>query len=179
MNKNLLAVFVISFFPLMMFAQQPSATLSPARQKPWFDFDISGTSGNYNGKSYTEVHLGLNLNFKDWLTWRNAAFKRFASAGLQDISGLDSSLRFTLNAPFDGGGLTFFAGPGYRFADPSDKNALFGEAGAGIQLGRFALGAGVKYLRYDKAQLDSTGAETKRDDLNYFVTIAGGAGLSF
>lgn len=139
MKKILLTIVVIFVLPLIAMAQKPKDTTAP-RETPWFDLDISGTSGNYNGKSYSEVHLGVNLNFTDWLTWRNAAFKRFSSGGLQDVSGLDSSLRFTLNNKFDGGGIKFFGGPGYRFADPSDKNALFGELGASISLGRFLLG---------------------------------------
>lgn len=179
MNRIILTLIVIFILPLLAIAQQPKNTNTSApRETPLFDFDISGSSGNYNGKTYSEVHVGVNLNFTDWLTWRNAAFKRFSS-GSPDVTGLDSSLRFVLDNKFDGGGLKFFGGPGYRFADPSDKNALFGELGASISLGRFSLGAGAKYLRYDKAQLDSTGTETKRDDLNYFITVAGGAGFSF
>jgi hypothetical protein len=178
MKQIILTLLIIFIFPILALAQQIKNTTAP-RETPLFDLDISGSSGNYNGTTYTELHLGLNLNFTDWLTWRNAAFKRFSSNSAQDLTGLDSSLRFTLNNKFDGGALKFFAGPGYRWADKSDKNAIFGEAGAGISLGRFALGAGVKYLRYDKTQLDSSGLETKRDDLNYFITIAGGAGLSF
>lgn len=146
---------------------------------PLFDLDISGSSGNYNGSTYTEIHLGLNSNFTDWLIWRNTAFKRFSSVSAQNLSGLDSSFRLILNNQFDGGGIKLFAGPGYRWADNSNKNALFGEAGVGLQFGRLGIGAGAKYLRYDKSQLDLAGVETKRDDLNYFITVAGGAGLSF
>lgn len=171
----------ILFIVIILGASQMAWSQSENQVKgiPFFSLDVSGSSGNYNGKSYSEVQLGLNLNFTDWLTWRNAAFKRFSSVNAQELTGLDSSLRFSLNNQFEGGGLRFFAGPGYRWADKSDKNALFGEAGTGLQLGRFGLGAGVRYLRYDKTQFDSTGSELKRDDLNYFVTLAGGAGLSF
>ncbi|MEQ1722864.1 MAG: hypothetical protein ABL930_06780 [Pseudobdellovibrio sp.] len=178
MKQIILTVLIVLIFPMLAFAQTTKNTNSP-RETPLFDLDISGSSGNYNGSTYSELHMGLNLNFTDWLIWRNAAFKRFSSNSTQDLTGLDSSLRFTLNNKFDGGGLKFFAGPGYRWADKSDKNAIFGEAGASISLGRFSLGGGAKYLRYDKTQLDSSGLETKRDDLNYFITIAGGAGLSF
>lgn len=150
-----------------------------ARKTPLVDFDVSGSTGNYNGQTYSEVQVGLNLNFTDWLTWRNAAFKRFSGTGSQDVTGLDSSIRLNINTPFDGGGFRFFLGPGYRWADPSDKNAAFAEGGVNFQVGRFSLGAGAKYLRYDKAQFDSAGTELKRDDVSYFVTLAGGAGLSF
>lgn len=156
-----------------------STQVSQERSKPFFDFDVSGSSGNYNGSTYSEINLGLNLNFTDWLTWRNAGFKRFTSGGLNDSSGLDSSVRFTLDTHFDGGGLSFFAGPGYRWANPAKQNGIFGEGGASIHLGRFSLGAGAKYLRYDQAQYDSNGNELKRDDISYFITVAGGAGLSF
>ncbi len=169
---------LILFLSQNILAQHLNSNTTPPRSSPFFNIDISGSSGNYNGKTYSEIHLGLNMNFTDWLTWRNAAFKRFSSAG-QDLTGVDSSVRFILNNQFDGGGVKLFAGPGYRWADPSEKNALFGEAGAGLQLGRFGVGIGAKYLKYDKVQLDSNRNETKRDDLNYFITITGGAGLSF
>jgi hypothetical protein len=178
MKQIILTVFLILVF-LNIALAGPVKNTSSVLEAPLFDLDISGSSGNYNGSTYTELNLGLNFNYNDWLTWRNAAFKRFTSKSAQDLSGLDSSLRFTLNNKFDGGGLKFFAGPGYRWADKSDKNAVFGEVGAGFSFGRLALGGGAKYLRYDKTQLDSSGLETKRDDLNYFITIAGGAGLSF
>jgi hypothetical protein len=177
--KHIFLTFLVAFIFINIALAGPVKNTSAAREMPLFDLDISGSSGNYNGSTYTELNLGLNLNYNDWLTWRNAAFKRFTSNSTQDLTGLDSSLRFTLNEKFDGGGLKFFAGPGYRWADKSDKNAVFGEVGAGFSFGRFALGGGIKYLRYDKTQLDSSGLETKRDDLNYFITIAGGAGLSF
>ena len=175
MKLKLLFFMCILSLSQTVFAQQ----LNKTKNVPVFDLDISGSSGNYNGKTYTELHLGVNLNFSDWLTWRNAAFKRMSTAVGQDLTGLDSSLRFILHNQFENGGVKFFAGPGYRWADPSDKNALFAEAGAGLQIGRFGVGAGVKYLKYDKAQLDATGVETKREDLNYFVTLAGGAGITF
>lgn len=169
----------IFLFSQNTFAAALTQASSPS-SKPFFDLDISGSSGNYNGTTYTEMHLGLNLNFTDWLTWRNAAFKRFSSTTANDITGLDSSVRLSVANHFDGGGVNFFAGPGYRWTSSSDKNALFGEAGATLSFGRFSVGGGAKYLRYDRTQLDpTTGLETKRDDINYFITVAGGAGLSF
>lgn len=175
MNLKIFLVTAILTLPLFINAQHLTVTKSI----PFFDVDISGSSGNYNGKTYSEVHLGLNLNFAEWLTWRNAVFRRFSSVTGQDLTGLDSSLRFILNTQVENAGLKFFAGPGYRWADRSDKNALFGEAGAGIQIGRFGAGAGLRYMKYDKVQLDSAGGETKQEDLNYFITVAGGTGLSF
>ena len=178
---NLKQTLIVLFFGLnctsTVFAA--SSQLSTERSKPLFDLDISGSSGNYNGSTYSEINFGLNLNFTDWLTWRNAAFKRFSPGGLADSSGLDSSFRFILDTHFDGGGVSFFAGPGYRWANPAKQNGIFGEGGATLHLGRFSLGAGAKYLRYDQAQYDSSGLQTKRDDISYFITIAGGAALSF
>lgn len=149
------------------------------KETPFFDLDISGSTGSYNGKSYSEIHLGLNMNFAEWLTWRNAAFKRFSSGSGQDVTGLDSGLRLTVHAPFENGGLKFFAGPGYRWADPSHNNAAFAEAGLNIQSGRFSVGGGAKYLRYDQPRTDSAGNTLKKDDISYFITLSGGAGLTF
>ena len=63
-----------------------------------------------------------------------------------------------------------FGGAGYRFADPADRNALLGEAGLGFAFGRLGLGAGAKYLKYEKDQ---------SSDTNYFISVSGGAGFSF
>lgn len=178
--KHILSVLLCGLFCSATVFAAPTTQVDGTRKKPFFDFDISGSSGNYNGSTYSEINLGLNLNFTDWLTWRNAGFKRFSGNGAADSSGLDSSVRFILDTHFDGGGVSFFAGPGYRWANPAKQNGIFGEGGATLHLGRFSLGAGAKYLRFDQAQYDSTtGAETKRDDISYFITIAGGAGLSF
>lgn len=178
--KHIFSVLLLSLICSSTVFAASTAPSGGGSTKPFFDLDISGSSGNYNGSTYSEINLGLNLNFTDWLTWRNAAFKRFSANGLADSSGLDSSFRFILDTHFDGGGVSFFAGPGYRWSNPAKQNGIFGEGGATLHLGRFSLGAGAKYLRYDQAQYDpATGAEAKRDDISYFITVAGGAGLSF
>lgn len=145
------------------------------RNKKFVDFDISGSAGNYNGQSYTELHAGVNLNFTDSFTWRNSLFKRMPSGGGTEINGLDSSLRLSHEV----GPLNLYAGPGYRWTSDSNKNALLGEAGANLNVGRLTLGAGTKYLRYDQAQYDSSGTEIKRDDVSYFIAISGGFGATF
>jgi len=165
---------ILSLITSVSFAQR-----FVTKEKPLVDVDIGGSSGNYNGKTYSEINLGVNVNFTDWLTWRNAGFKRFASSPEKEITGLDSTLRLISTSKFDGGAFRLFMGAGYRFADPSEKNAMVGEAGLGISIGRFSLGGGAKYLKYDKVQFDSNGVETKNDDINYFITIAGGTGFSF
>lgn len=174
--KNIVPVVLICFFGLNAVAiGTASQATDTERKKKFVEFDISGSAGNYNGRSYTEVHAGLNLNFTDWLTWRNSIFKRMSSGSTQEVTGLDSSIRFEQ----DFGDLRLFAGPGYRWTSDSNKNALLGEAGATVSAGKVSLGAGAKYLRYDQAQFDASGAEIKRDDFSYFVTISGGAALSF
>jgi len=188
MNK--IALSIVTTAAAIFLASLPhKATAAPirattatsgAKEKPLVDVDIGGSSGTYNSKSYTEINLGVNLNFTDWLTWRNAGFKRFSSGGDKDLQGVDSTFRFSVTTPFNGGAFRLFAGPGYRWADPSTKNAAVGEAGLGIQIGRVGLTGGAKYLKYDKVQIDSqTGLETPREDMVYFLTISGGAGFSF
>ncbi len=173
-TKIFSAVLFSTLISSAAFAQK-----SATKEKPLVDVDIGGSSGTYNGKTYSEVNLGVNINFTDWLTWRNAGFKRFSSSPEKEVTGLDSTMRLISTTRFDGGAFRLFAGAGYRFADPSEKNALVGEGGLGITFGRFSLGGGAKYLKYDKTQLDSNGAETKKDDISYFITIAGGTGFSF
>lgn len=176
--KSIFLTLSFVLFSQISYAQNTAAG-SVENDKPFVEMDVSGSSGNYNGQTYTEMHLGVNLNFTEWLTWRNTGFKRFGSTAAQETTGIDSSLRLGVDKKFDLGAIKLFAGPGYRWSSPSTKNALFAEAGAAVQLGGLTLGAGAKYLRYDSAQFDSAGRETKRDDMNYFITVAGGAGLSF
>ena len=175
---KIILAFGLLFLSSFAWAQQKTVNTTNG-DKPFVEVDISGSSGNYNGQTYTEMHVGVNLNFTDWLTWRNTGFKRFGTTATQEATGLDSSLRLGVDTKFDMGSIKLFAGPGYRWATPSTKNALFAEAGATIQLGGLSFGGGAKYLRYDSAQFDSTGVETKRDDMSYFITVAGGAGLTF
>lgn len=174
----LICIFMLTGALTVSAAPRRPASVT-SRDKNLVDIDLGGSAGTYNGRTYSEVNLGVNINFTDWLTWRNAGFKRFSSQGDIDITGLDSTLRLISISKFEGGSFRVFAGAGYRFANPSEKNATLGEAGLGIQVGRFGISGGAKYLKYDKVQLDSAGAETKRDDLVYFVTLSGGAGLSF
>ncbi|MCC2677774.1 MAG: hypothetical protein K0R29_350 [Pseudobdellovibrio sp.] len=169
------SLLLTGFFGINVLAASVGVSQSTGRSKEFVDFDISGSAGNYNGQSYTELHAGINLNFTDSITWRNSLFKRIPSGGAPETNGLDSSLRLS----HDIGPLNIYAGPGYRFTSDSDKNALLGEAGANLNVGRLTLGAGAKFLRYDKAQYDSSGAELKRDDLSYFIAISGGFGMGF
>jgi len=169
---------LLFFFGINVFAAGTTRSVpadSGERKKEFVEFDISGSAGNYNGQSYTELHAGINLNFTDNFTWRNSLFKRMTAGSAKEVNGLDSSLRLS----HDIGIFSFYAGPGYRWTSDSNKNALLGETGANLSVGRVTLGAGAKYLRYDQAQYDAAGSEIKRDDLSYFITISGGAGVSF
>lgn len=173
-----LLLLVILLSPQLSLAQKPLRG-SPSREKPLVDIDLGFSTGNYNGATFSEVNLGVNLNFTDWLTWRNSGFKRFGSAQVKEITGLDSTLRLISTNHFDGGLFRLFGGAGYRFTDDSNKNALLGEGGVGLEIGRFGLGAGVKYLKYDKTQYDSNRIETSNSEVIYFVALSGGARLSF
>lgn len=172
-------IFSLIVLPLGAEAQKASRPLASVRETPTVTIDLGGAAGTYNGASYSELNLGVNWNITDYFTWRNAAFKRFSSVTDQDILGLDSTLRLVSTSHFDSGYFRMFAGAGYRFADPSTKNAMIGEAGLGINIGGFGIGGGAKYLKYDKIQLDSLGRETKRDDIIYFITLAGHFGTGF
>lgn len=190
MKKIVISFFFLNYFLVSISFAQFSArrTISSgsndpskkSKEKPFVTIDIGASSGVYNSNSYTEANLGVNLNFTDWLTWRNAGFKRFSSAGDKDLTGVDSTFRFNITAPFDGGAFRFFVGPGYRWVESSDKNAALAEAGLGLNVGRVGVSGGAKYLKYDKVQTNSrTGLETSREDLHYFLTFSGGAGMSF
>ncbi|MGZ3691483.1 MAG: hypothetical protein ACXVAX_08265 [Pseudobdellovibrio sp.] len=176
MQKNIFfkIIFACLFLPVSVFAIQTHETVE--NHKPFVSFDVSGSGGNYNGKSYTELHLGMNLNFTDWLTWRNSAFKRVTSGSTADTTGLDSSLLLNYSVS----PVNFYAGPGYRFASDSDQNALFAQAGASIKVSVLTVGAGLQYIRYDKTQIDPVaGTQTKQDDTSYFLTFSGGTGWAF
>lgn len=142
-------------------------------------YDISGSSGSYNGASYNEVTLGLNWIFKDWLTWRNSAFTRQSATATESYQGLDSSLRLStsLGDPQDVLGLSAFIGPGVRFASKSNS-AAFAEAGVTVRLGGLRIGLGAKALNYFSTRSDeSTGTSLPKADTQYFVTISGGGTL--
>lgn len=140
-------------------------------------YDLSASSGSYNGAGYTELTLGLNWVLQDWFTWRNSIFTRQGS-GLETVQGLDSSARFSTSATREGGGLGFeaFAGPGLRFASKSNS-AIFGEAGVVFKLGGLRIGFGGKVLSYVASRDDAAGAPLPKTDTQYFIILAGGGAL--
>jgi hypothetical protein len=131
-------------------------------------FDLGGSGGSVNGVSYTEIDLGLNAYFYDWLAWRNAVFGRFAS-GQSNLYGLDSSVRGILSLG-SVVGFTAFAGPGYRFVNQGG-NVPFLEGGLVFKFLGIAVGGGVKTLLTSAAQ---SGAP---NDTQYFLILAGGGSL--
>ncbi len=161
---KLTVLLLISFIALSAQAQRKVSLITG---------DIGGSTGTNNGNTYQEVHLGVNLNFTDWLTWRNSGFQRTGSK-IKEVTGLDSSLRLVLRTQFQGGGgANFFLGPGYRWTSISEYNAATAEAGLGFNAGGFGMSAGAKYLKYDKPRVNSDGEALKDEDVNYFVSISG------
>lgn len=153
---------------LFLLSSLTLASTSFAKETPLITGDIGGSSGNNNGTTYQEAHLGVNLNFTDWLTWRNAGFQRTGSK-TKTISGLDSTLRLVLRAK----NAYFFLGPGYRWTSEEVNNALVGEAGLGANFGGLGISGGAKYLKYDKDRTDTDGNLLKDADVNYFIGISG------
>ena len=149
------------------------STTTFAKDTPLITGDLGGSSGNNNGTTYQEVNLGVNLNFTEWLTWRNAGFQRSGSK-IETYTGLDSTMRLVLRTKFaQGGGAHFFLGPGYRWTSKEINNAVIGEAGLGVNFSGVGLSGGAKYLKYDKPRLDSDGNAFKSEDVNYFINISG------
>ncbi len=133
-------------------------------------FDLGISAGSVGKTNYTEGNLGLNLYFTKFLALRNALWGRFSS-GLDTTYGLDTSLRGILNMDLGPvGGITTFAGPGYRFANQG-FNVPFAEAGLVLKLVGFAIGGGAKVLM--------NGWKTKgaENDTQYFIILSGGGSL--
>jgi hypothetical protein len=157
-----------------------SAGESAGRDRDWglhypprATFDLGASSGSYssggNTYSYTELNLGLNLFFAEWLDWRNAVFYRLVS-GADNIYGLDTSLRGILGIGGRGLGLTLFAGPGYRFPNEGG-NVPFAEAGVIFKASGFALGGGIRTF------LNSWVSSGVANDTQYFIILSGGGSL--
>lgn len=138
-----------------------------------FTWDIGGSTGSYNGLSYTEINLGLNWSFSDYLVWRNALFSRVRQ-GSETVNGLDSSLRlqYTLASEDGGVALSLFGGPGYRVAT-RDASAAFVEAGAEGKLGGLRVGASAKMIFLPNPGTDVNGDSLPKQDIVYTITLSG------
>lgn len=145
--------------------------------KPTFTYDLGASSGTYNGNSYSEIDLGLNWNFTDFLTWRNSAFTRFGTK-IDSFAGLDSSMRlnYSIDPKTGGLGLSLFAGPGYRISN-QENSGLFGEAGATVRLAGLSVGLGVKAINYTSPGTNSDGSKRPAADTTLFIILAGGGAI--
>ena len=133
-------------------------------------YDLGGSTGSVQGGgSYTEINLGLNLFFGEFLSWRNAVFGRFMS-GVENIYGLDTSARGLLSLSGSALGLSIFAGPGYRFVTRG-THVPFAEAGLVVRLAGFSIGGGVKTL------LTSWVHSGRANETQFFLILAGGGSL--
>lgn len=142
--------------------------------RPVVSYDVSGGMGSYDGKSYTEIHLGLNWPVYDWLNWRNALFSRFGSS-IETVYGLDSSMLLQKDFYTSGRGLgiEFSAGPGVRIAN-ENNNAAFAQAGVTLALGGIRLGVSAQALHYFATRIDKENTTLPNDEVHYFITLAGG-----
>lgn len=161
-KKTIQLTLVLGFFTVGAYA----------KDTPFLSGDVGGSTGTNNGNTYQEIHLGIDMNFTDWLTLRNTGFKRTGS-NIKDVTGLDSTLRLILRGKLDKGSAYLFAGSGYRWADESENNAVVSEAGLGLSMGGFGISGGAKYLKYTKDRYDKNNQLMKDYDLNYFLGLSG------
>ena len=173
MIRNILAVAIFCSFCLSGPIAHAKKNADPdAGGGPEFHtltYDLGISFGTYNKKSYTEVDLGLNYFFLQWLAWRNAVFYRGIENG-DNFSGLDSSARAIYDSPSSNLGFTTFGGVGYRFAN-HDANAPFLEAGLSLKLAGIRIGGGVKSVLYSMKNSNSD------NDNSFFLILGGGGAL--
>lgn len=152
-------------------------TVSSSSSDSKFTYDVSASFGNYNDSNYQEINLGLNWIMGDYLNWRNSIFNRMGS-GVDNISGLDSSLRLQTSAMTSDEtfGFHVFAGPGVRLAT-NNWNAFFGEAGLIFKIAGIKLGAGVKSITYVENRKDKSNQDLPKNDQQVFLILSGGGSL--
>jgi hypothetical protein len=131
-------------------------------------YDLGASGGTYNGNSYSEVDLGVNLYLSRYLAWRNAGFGRFQT-GVDNLYGLDTSMRAIADADLGSVGFTAFVGPGFRFVTKGD-HVPFVEGGLLFKLGGLAIGGGVKQLAYSWL-----GGSRVNDTQTFFILAGGGS----
>ncbi len=164
--KKLFIFAIISFVSHGAHASRPQTSDELFYKR---SFDLGLSTGTYNNISYTEADLGLNLYFNPHLDLRNALFGRFAS-GVQNVFGLDSSLRGVFSADLAGFGYTSFVGPGVRI--PSlGKVTPFGEGGLIFRVPGFGFGGGAKVIANS---ILTNGAS---NETQVFIILAGGGEL--
>ena len=172
--KKLVVLAVCLVLPLSAWAQRRASSGTANSGGSRLTYDLGASTGSYGGASYSEINLGLNWYFADWMSWRNAVFTRQGTG--QNTSGLDTSLRFEYNNAGENFGVKAFAGPGYRFASKS-LSAAFAEAGLVFKLGGISIGAGAKTMVYTSPGEDSVGTTLPKQDTSYFLILGGGGVL--
>jgi hypothetical protein len=172
--KKLFFAISILFLSSLSFARSHSSSYD----QPQWSWDLGAAAGTYSGYSYSEIDLGLNDRFVNYLNWRNVLWDRFGSSSAVSALGLDSSLRYEFTDFGDSGaGFRFFAGPGLRISN-AQYTGLFAEGGILFHMSSFNLGFGVKAIRYSSPGTDpSTGAPFPSTDFMYFIILSGGGAL--
>jgi uncharacterized protein YgiM (DUF1202 family) len=129
---------------------------------PMITWDLGSSFGQHQTRSYTEVDLGINVWFYNWLNWRNAAFMRMVEP--KNYYGLDTSGQLAYSLAL----IRVYGGPGYRFvSDGGGWNVPFIEGGLSINIGGFSLGGGVKVI------YNSFADKNVADDTMISINIAG------
>ena len=148
--------------------RQSSGKQASRRRGPYLSWDLGASSGSVGDVAYTEVNLGLNWFFKDWLAWRNAGFYRFVSVeGVDNIYGLDTMARLYHQLDFSElAGITFFGGPGFRFINEGD-NLPFAEGGLILKLAGLSLGGGIRTFFTRFVDKDA------ENDTQFFIVLSG------
>ncbi len=135
------------------------------RSAPQFSWDLGAAAGSYDNRTYSEVQLGVNWYFLNWLAWRNAGFMRFVNP--ENIYGLDTSMRASVSPNIlHAVGFTLFGGPGYRFQSKGDA-VPFLEGGLELHMFGLNIGGGAKSLMY------SLNDSKKSNDVQYFLILSG------
>jgi hypothetical protein len=165
---------VFSFHPIAFAAsrkpaQSESSESSGGGNEGRLTYDLGVSAGKVYDSSYLEANLGFNYYFIDWLAWRNAFFYRFVDQA-DDLYGIDTSARAIGNLDLGIGGLTAFAGPGFRFVNKG-KNAPFVEGGLVLKFAGLAIGGGVKTIFNDFADKDL------ENDTQFFIILSGAGSL--
>ena len=156
MESGLLCILFISF---SCFAAETSD----------LTWDIGASTGQTNKANYSEIGVGVNWYFLDWMAWRNAAFARFQT-GENAAAGIDTSVRPIFHFGDNKFGLTTFFGPGYRFVTRG-VNAPFGEAGVVFNISQVSVGVG------GKAIMNEWSNSRYENDTQFFIILAGSGTL--
>lgn len=160
----------------LVFAQARKVKVQPGRNagKPAMTYDLRASSGTQNNKTFNEVHLGLNWNLNDFMTWRNALFTRFGSE-VKSVQGLDSSLLFswTMGNEDRSSGLHLYAGPGVRLASEKYSAGTL-DGGFVVRLAGLQLGAGAKHLTYFETRKDAENLTLPKNETQVYITLSGG-----